>query len=337
MMATNRFRKRLFSILLGIGISTLFLWIAVKDVDIASLKSALSGAILWYAAPLLLSLLLFYWLKAVRWAALLKPIQQLTARQVLPTLMVGFAGNNLLPAHAGELIRVYLLGRQYQLSKSAILASVILERLLDIIAVLLLVATALYASSRIHPGLMYGAYLASVITILALLLIIIYVCKTRQSIALLERLMAGWMKQAWLHKLLEQLEVAANGLKIVRQPAAFFKALINSIIQWLAMVLCIFIAISALQIQVPLSASILVLGLIVAGVSLPSAPGFFGTIELCFVLGLKPYGIDAAQAFSAGIFFHILAYVSVTVTGLIYLHHFGESFNKIKNAAETSD
>jgi hypothetical protein len=75
----------------------------------------------------------------------------------------------------------------------------------------------------------------------------------------------------------------------------------------------------------------------VAWLSLPSAPGFFGTVELCFVLGLKPYGIDAGQAFSAGIFYHVLAYVSVTGSGLFFLHRLGGSFRQIRGAAETSN
>ena len=335
-MASKWSTKHLFSMLLGIAISVLFLWFAVKDVDTASLKTAFSGTALWPAIPLLFSLALFYWLKAVRWCSLLKPVKTLTTRQVLPALMVGFAGNNLLPAHAGELIRVYLLGQQHQLSKSAILASVILERLLDVVAVLILVATTLYASSKNYPELIYGAYVAGVTTISALTLVTVYARWTQKSISFLDGLMMSWVKPVWRQRLLNQLEMAANGLQVVKQPSALVRVLTNSVIQWLAMALCIYIAITALQIQVPIYASILVMGLIVAGLSLPSAPGFFGTIELCFVLGLKPYDIDAAHAFSAGIFFHLLAYISVTTTGLIYLQRFGGNLGKIQNAAKTS-
>lgn len=328
--------KHSFTILLGFAVSALFLWLAVKDVDIASVKSAFSGSVLWLAMPLLLSLLLFYWLKALRWAMLLNPIHPFTTWQVIPSLMVGFAGNNLLPAHAGELIRVYLLGKQFRISKSAVLATVVIERLLDVVAVLLLIAVVLFFEADTQPELMYGAYLAAIVTVCAVIFILMYVYWTRQCITLLDHLMTGWLKQSWRLRLMTQLEMAAAGLQIVRRPVALAGVLLNSIVQWMAMGLCLYLAFVALQLQVPVAASILVLGLMVAGLSLPSAPGFFGTVELCFVLGLKPYGIDAGQAFSAGIFYHVLAYVSVTGSGLVFLHRFGSNFRQIRDAAETS-
>ena len=328
--------KHTFTIILGLGASATFLWLAVKDVDIDSISSAFTGAILWLAAPLLLCLMLFYWLKALRWAAVLNPIQTFTAWQLLPSLMVGFSANNLLPAHAGELIRVYLLGQQFQIRKSIVLATVVFERILDVMAVLLLVAAALYLEADTKPELMYGAYLAAIVTLCALLFIMLFVFWTRQCIALLERLLAGWLKQAWREKLLVQLVTAADGLQILRQPIALAGVLLNSILQWLAMGGCIYLALAAMQLHAPVASSILVLGLMVAGLSLPSAPGFFGTIELSFVLGLKPYGIDAGQAFSAGIFYHVLAYISVTSIGLVYLNHLGSSLHKIRDASGSS-
>lgn len=335
-MARKLISKHTLSILLGFGASAMFFWLAVRDVDIDSVSLAFNGAILWFAAPLLLSLMLFYWLKALRWASLLSPVRALTPWQVLPSLMVGFAANNLLPAHAGELIRVYLLGRQFQMRKSAVLATVVLERILDVLAVLLLLAAALYFEADRQPELIYGAYLAAAATLCALICILAYAFWTRQCITLLERLLEGWLKKQWRAKLLVQLEMAACGLQIVKRPAAVAGVLLNSIVQWLAMGLCIHLALAAMQIQVPVTASILVLGLMVAGLSLPSAPGFFGTIELCFVLGLKPYGVDAGQAFSAGIFYHLLAFVSVTGTGLVFLNRLGGNLHKIRHVAETS-
>ena len=336
-MARKRFSKHLFTILSGVGVSTTFLWLALKDVNIKTVSSAFTGAILWFAVPLLLLLILFYVMKALRWTRLLNPIQTLMTLQILPSLMIGFAANNLLPAHAGDLIRVYLLGQQFHIRKSAVLATVVLERILDVVSVLLLVAAVLYFEADRLPELLYGAYLAAIATLIALIFILLYVFRTRQCISLIERLITGWLKKAWREKLLMQLEMATEGLQILRRPIELTGVLLNSIVQWLAMGLCIYLAIAAIHLQVPFTASILVLGLMVAGLFLPSAPGFFGTIELCFVLGLRPYGIDAGQAFSAGIFYHVLAYVSVTGTGLVYLNHLGSSLHKIRVASESLD
>ena len=73
---------------------------ALWDVDTAELYSLLKKGRYGYALPVLLALLsVHFWLKATRWTVLLKPLGQFLPRQVLPVILIGFAGNNLLPAH----------------------------------------------------------------------------------------------------------------------------------------------------------------------------------------------------------------------------------------------
>ncbi len=77
----------------------------------------------------------------------------------------------------------------------------------------------------------------------------------------------------------------------------------------------------------------MLLALNIAAITLPSAPGFFGTIQLCFVLALKPYGIDASDAFAASVFYHVLEYVAVTSTGLYYLKGIGHDLSQLRKDA----
>jgi uncharacterized membrane protein YbhN (UPF0104 family) len=122
-------------------------------------------------------------------------------------------------------------------------------------------------------------------------------------------------------------------LQTVRQPTALFSILANSFVQWFVLAVCLYIAITSMRLQVPFAASLLVPGFIVAGLSLPSTPGFFGTTELCFVLGLKPYGIGAAEAFSAGIFYHVITYLLVTGSGFFYVKRAGSNLREIRRKA----
>jgi hypothetical protein len=64
----------------------------------------------------------------------------------------------------------------------------------------------------------------------------------------------------------------------------------------------------------------------VVGITLPSSPGYFGNIQLAYVLALKPFGIDAGSAIAASLFFHALAYPAVVIVGLIYLRTQGARF-----------
>jgi len=98
------------------------------------------------------------------------------------------------------------------------------------------------------------------------------------------------------------------------------------------MAACIYLSFLALNIEASFWLAIIILGLIVVGLTLPTVPGFFGTIEYCFVLGLGAAGINPSLAISAGIFYHIPAWVAVTLTGLILAHINRFSFSKMKSS-----
>lgn len=327
-------KKRAITTLIGVSFGLFFLWLAIQDVDVATVSNTFKQIQAWYTAPLILMIVIFYWLKARRWADLLSPILRLSGQQVMPTLMIGFAANNILPAHAGELIRVYLLGKQFQLSNSSILATVILERILDIVAVLFWIAVALLFGADSQNSLLYAGYLVFGITLVTLFLIYSFSRWTNYCLSFINNFVLWMVPAKFRTKIHDQLALAAEGLHTIRQPALFLRILINSIAQWMVMAMCFYFAIIAMQITAPPVASFVILGLVVFGLTLPSAPGFFGTIELCFVLGLKPYGIDPGAAFSAGIFYHILIYILVTGSGFFYLGRLETKIGDIRDAAE---
>ena len=81
---------------------------------------------------------LTYVLRAVRWQYLLVPIGHVGFGNALRTTVIGFAASAVLPARAGEVLRPWLLARKEGLSATAAFATIILERVLDTVMVLLL-------------------------------------------------------------------------------------------------------------------------------------------------------------------------------------------------------
>jgi len=79
-----------------------------------------------------------YVLRAVRWQYLLRPLGRPPFRVVLATTIIGFAATSLLPARAGEVVRPYLLARKAGFSATAAFATIIVERLLDLLTVIVL-------------------------------------------------------------------------------------------------------------------------------------------------------------------------------------------------------
>ena len=91
---------------------------------------------------------------------------------------------------------------------------------------------------------------------------------------------------------------------------------------------------SATGVEAPPSAAFVVLAFTIVGMTLPSSPGYLGTIQLCFILALKPYGISHSEAFAASIFFHMTAYVYALLFGLYYLAKSGYSLSQVRAAAQ---
>lgn len=313
----------------GIPLSILFLWLALRNVNFDHVAQAFANARVYFLVPMLTSLFCFYWLKAIRWRTILSPRHQIPISGLVPSMMAGAAGNNLLPAHLGEFVRVYFSANQHRIPKSTVLASLVVERLLDVLAILIIFSIAIFVGGYSFGMVAVGSALLFVVVLVACTcaLIVLYTDQcvhflrttlTKPSLALRERIA-------------DQVINLANGLSALREKNLYLQAISNSLVQWLLMSFCIYCAFLALNIDVSFLLAIIVLGLLVVGLALPTVPGFFGTMEYCFVLGLTTAGIDPSVALSAAIFYHIPAWVTVTITGLVLAHLNRFSFSQAKS------
>jgi hypothetical protein len=319
--------KRLMTVA-GIVLSGLLLWLAMKDADLGQISASFRGANAVFAAPLLLGLAGFYGLKAARWRDLLAPTAKLRVRELVPSMMAGAAGNNLLPAHLGELVRTYLLGRELRLPKAGILATLVAERVFDIIGVLLLLSGTLFfadVSASLRPAVLF----LLIVAVAGALFMYLVVRHADRLVKAIEARSARFPPA--IRKRAGALAVhITSGFGALGEGRLFGKVLLSSVAQWALMSACVHFALQGFAIEVPFHAAIVVLAVIVAGLTLPTSPGFVGTIQYCFVLGLAPFGVDASRALAASIFYHTLLWVSVTGTGLYFLHQYHVSFADIR-------
>ena len=267
---------------------------------------------------MLLSHVAYYWLKVNRWSILLSPGNGINIRKLIPSMMVGAAGNNLLPAHMGELIRVYFSGEELGIPKSTVLATLIVERLFDIVAIIVLISISfLFMGDLSRQLLVAGLFLlvVAVIMWLASLLLSIYTSTCIKFIRERFTLVPTHGRE----RLIQQVINLSTGLTALRSRHLYFKVTALSLAQWLFMAGSIYLSLLAFDINVSPFYSIIILGLTVAGLTLPTSPGFFGTIEYCFVIGLAAVGVEANVAISVAIFYHVPVWATVTLVGLLLL------------------
>lgn len=304
-------------IVIGFLLSVFFLVLALKDTNFTEIRHAFGSAKLWPMVPMLLSLFGFYWLKAIRWSVLMSPSHTVSGMSLVPAMMAGAAGNNLLPAHFGELVRVYFAGNKFDIPKSTVLATLVVERLFDVITVLVLFSIALLAGDYSRNIVATAAFLlvAGVVLSVGSVLLMLY---TEPCARFIENKLTIIPHSIRL-KISEQLVNLGTGLAALKAKNLYLEVIVNSIFQWLLMAACLYSSLLAFDIQASPFIGIIILGLTVAGLTLPTSPGFFGTIEYCFVLGLATLGVDASTALSAAIYYHVPAWVSVTLCGLLLL------------------
>src|SRR5260221_13032427 len=115
----------------GVLISVLFIWLAVRGLKLNEFWGAVKQANYWWLIPGIGVYFVRVWVRAWRWHYLLKPIKEIPTRNMFPITTIGYMGNNIYPARAGEVLRAVILKRKEGVSVSASLATIIVERIFD--------------------------------------------------------------------------------------------------------------------------------------------------------------------------------------------------------------
>ena len=117
--------------IIGLVISSVFLYLAFRKVDYSELWSALKEANYWYIIPNIILVILSMWMRAYRWRFMIDPIKKVGLSRLFSSVMIGFMANNVLPARLGEFVRAYSLGTKENISRSATFATIVIERIFD--------------------------------------------------------------------------------------------------------------------------------------------------------------------------------------------------------------
>lgn len=308
----------------GVLVSGLLLAIIVWTIDVREAVRALAAADIRWIGPALVLLGISLGIRAWRWRFIMAPVKLINTHRLFSAMMIGFMGNNLLPARAGEFMRAYVIGKTQRVSVSASLATVVIERLFDgltLLAMLLVSVLVLrfpVESERLTHHirtagwLAFGFYLA-VLAVCVLLLL--YQAPTRRGILAV----LSFLPERWRAKAAQVLDGFVQGLEVVRGGWHLVPILALSIVAWSIQAVTIWLVLLAFHLKLSLGAAFFILAVQSFGVMIPSSPGFIGTFHAASILAMTAYGVGREVALSASIVMHLLFFIPVTVVGLIYL------------------
>jgi len=324
---------------LGIAVSALLLWFALKGIDFAQVVAALRGSDLVLWALCTVTSQLIFPLRARRWRTILDPVSPNLPFGVLwRATAIGMMVNNVVPVRAGELARVFVLARERRdVPWSAALASIAVDRVFDALCVVLLLVVALLAPdfpAQLAIGgrsVQSGAVLMAIAVIVAMAGLFAVATWPHAVESLAVRL-TGAVLPRFKGRVGALVHTAASGLAVVRQPSRFAATFGWAMVHWLVNALAFWFGFRAVGITAPFTAALFVQGIIVVGVAVPSSPGFVGVFEYMAKLALPLYGVSEAQAVTWAIGFHVLSYIPITVIGAWYFLRMGVHLGDVEAA-----
>ena len=300
---------------LGLGLSVVCLYFAFRNVEIDQVRQVLSEADPRFIILALVSITLNNLAKPARWKMLLGAAgQQVSNWTILLAFLTGQMLNFVIPARIGEVSKVALVGRQGP-GHAYVVGTLVVEKLLDMLAYGLLFVLLLAAIPL--PEWIRGSGFSFVVFTLLLLLVLGGAVYWGEAITSLSARMTGRFRPAWRIKFLTWLENGLESLQVLRRRGGLLGLALVTAFIWGTALWTNQLVMQALQIDLPWSASLLVLVALQASISIPSVPGKIGVFQAVCVLSLAVFGIPKTEALSYGILLYALVFLPVALLGLL--------------------
>jgi uncharacterized protein (TIRG00374 family) len=281
--------------------------------------------------------------RAERWQYLLAPLGPTRFRVAFRTTIIGFAASFILPARVGEVLRPYLLARSERLPATSAFATIIVERLLDLLTVIILLAAYFLllrgdeavAAPALYRAVMFGAAVTAPVGLGILVAMFVMAGHPERVHGLvlgIERVLPHRIAQT----LASFTTAFARGLAVMRSPARVLYAMGWSLVLWLAIGAQLWIVVRAFDIAMPFSGSFLITAILVVGVAIPTPGGVGGTHE-ALRLGLTSfYAADNDAAVGAAILQHGVNFVPYLLLGMWFLAQDGINMAKLRQMAASA-
>lgn len=311
----NTIMSRLRTIL-GMAISLLFFFLAARSVEWEKVFSGFKGVVPGF---LFLTVLFFFaslFFRAFLWKVLLSDKKKIPWFSAFESILIGYMGNNVLPLRMGEFMRAYSVGKKEGLSKSLVLASIILERLLDLLSLLIFLGMLLLATPLME-WLLAGGLLVFLFLILMMIFLYFLASDRGRFISLVVRPLEYF--PAHLSEKVKQIVHSfVEGLALIHGTPQALKAVLLSLLSWSLMILSFYFCLKAFRIPLPFTAPLLLMVVLNIGIMIPSSPGFIGVFQYLCIVSLSFFDVPKETALSFSVVLHATQYFPVTFLGWFY-------------------
>jgi uncharacterized protein (TIRG00374 family) len=316
----------------GLALSVFFIYLAFRKVDFSQMAESFGSANYWYLFPTLLILFLSHYLRALRWRYFLDPVVRLDTGSLFSSLMVGYAANVVMPAHLGEFVRAHMLSRKRPVSMGCAFATIVVERIIDVFALLVLLALLM----MIHPfpsWVVLSGYVmlgAAVLLFASLILSRKYEARTLSALRFLMKPLPGGFTErvvSWAGRFL-------SGIVPLKRRLDYPVVGLLSVAIWACYGLTFHLSLYAFDFvrvyNLAWYVALVLLVITTISVVVPSSPGYVGAFHYLCQLALGLFGVPAATALSYATVAHGVCFVPVFVVGLVLANCEGMSVRRVE-------
>jgi uncharacterized protein (TIRG00374 family) len=323
-------------LILGLILSAVFLYIAMREVRPADLWAAVRTFKWIWAVPFLALNALSLWVRAWRWKYLMAPTANLRTGRLFSPMMAGFAINSLLPARAGEFARAYVLGKKERLPFTSVFGTIVVERIFDSLTLLIMLAY-VFATIDFDPSIQFhyksmtisgeslkqmsGSITKGFLVMLLGALLLLWPAARRR--------MQMWA-ETWPYaprairvKIAGMIGTFAEGLASLKSARIIVIVLLQSVAVWMLIAVSFQVmpyGIAGMKsMNLTQATALLVISCI--AIIVPAAPGYWGLMELGIKFGLVILGVesDPSRALAYALLLHGLQYFPIVAVGLYCL------------------
>jgi uncharacterized protein (TIRG00374 family) len=334
-----RMAKRALRIGLSLALAAVLVVFFLRNVNLAEVGRTLKDARSSFILASVLVTLAAYWIRTVRWQLILRSAGPTRHTSALLAVAVGYAAMALLPARAGDIIRPLALAKRDRIAAPAALASMITERLFDLLTVILfflfftlwpptMVALNENTLSSLEilraSGYAIGAGLALAVALMLCLF------RYQESFVEIATRPLAWVRPSWKDPFATVLGHVLDGLRVLHKPRDLLLTTVISLILWYVIYWQVQFALLAFDLHMPLRATFLLVTLAVIGLAIPTPAGV-GGFHKATQMGLTAFfGVELNRATGVAIAYHAISFVPITVIGLACLPLLGVSLKEVR-------
>ncbi len=302
--------------IIGFAISFLFIYLSLRGIDFSELKTSLKSANYVYLFPALLLVLLLLLIRSYRWGVMLSPLIKYDQKTLFVITSIGFMVGSIIPARIGEIARPYLVKQKNGIKMSTTIATVVVERVFDLLAMMSILFVVILAIPL--PATLFNSGITILIVSIIVFMFLIFLAVKKdfslnKADIIFEKMpnkLASFLKRI-LHSFVEGLQILPD---IKKTLYLFFL----SVLVWVLNSGTFYIMFYAFGFQLGFIDACALMVVAAISVILP-APGFVGTFHYACILGLSYFGIQKAEAASYAVLTHFLQIVPIIVLGFVFL------------------